>query len=170
MKKWTALLLALALTFVCAASLAEKAKAKEQIYYDVYSAEWATLNYMYESASGGTANFVDTLVEYDNYGILQPCLAESWECSEDGLTWTFHIRPGVYWYTAEGAQYAEVTAADFVAGFRHMLDAKAGLEWLVDGVVVGATAYYSEGGSWDDVGYKAIDTYTLEVTLEKPIS
>ena len=38
MKKWTALLLALALTFVCAASLAEKAKAKEQIYYDVYSA------------------------------------------------------------------------------------------------------------------------------------
>ena len=79
MKKWTALLLALALTFVCAASLAEKAKAKEQIYYDVYSAEWATLNYMYESASGGTANFVDTLVEYDNYGILQPCLAESWE-------------------------------------------------------------------------------------------
>ena len=123
MKKWTALLLALALTFVCAASLAEKAKAKEQIYYDVYSAEWVTLNYMYESASGGTANFVDTLVEYDNYGILQPCLAESWECSEDGLTWTFHIRPGVQWMTADMEEYgAEVVADDFVYSASRVLD------------------------------------------------
>ncbi|MBR3017927.1 MAG: peptide ABC transporter substrate-binding protein, partial [Clostridia bacterium] len=54
--------------------------------------------------------------------------------------------------------------------FRHMLDAKAGLEWLVDGVIKGATAYYAEGGAWEDVGYEAVDDNTLVITLEKPTS
>ena len=173
MKKWTALLLALALTFVCAASLAEKAKAKEQIYYDVYSAEWATLNYMYESASGGTANFVDTLVEYDNYGILQPCLAESWECSEDGLTWTFHIRPGVKWMTADMEEYgAEVVADDFVYSASRVLDST--LEQVsktgdILYVIKNAEAYFNGECEWEDVGVKAIDDYTLQYTLEQPV-
>ena len=174
MKKWTALLLALALTFVCAASLAEKAKAKEQIYYDVYSAEWATLNYMYESASGGTANFVDTLVEYDNYGILQPCLAESWECSEDGLTWTFHIRPGVQWMTADMEEYgAEVVADDFVYSASRVLDST--LEQVsktgdILYVIKNAEAYFNGECEWEDVGVKAIDDYTLQDTLEQPVA
>jgi len=116
-----------------------------------------------------TVNTVDGLVEYNNLGEMVPALAESWDVSEDGTVYTFHIRQGVKWYTSEGTEYADVTAKDFVAGFRHMLDAKAGLESLVDGVVVGATAYYAEGGAWEDVGYKATDDYTLEVTLEKPI-
>ena len=51
-----------------------------------------------------------------------------------------------------------------------MLDAQAGLEWLIDGLVVGGTDYYSAGGSWDNVGYKAVDDYTLQVTLEQPVS
>jgi ABC-type oligopeptide transport system substrate-binding subunit len=63
-----------------------------------------------------------------------------------------------------------VTANDFVAGFRHMLDAKAGLEWLVDGVVAGAGEYYANGGAWEDVGYEATDDYTLVITLEAPTS
>ena len=174
MKKWTALLLALALTFVCAASLAEKAKAKEQIYYDVYSAEWVTLNYMYKSASGGTANFVDTLVEYDNYGILQPCLAESWECSEDGLTWTFHIRPGVQWMTADMEEYgAEVVADDFVYSASRVLDST--LEQVsktsdILYVIKNAEAYFNGECEWEDVGVKAIDDYTLQYTLEQPVA
>ena len=101
---------------------------------------------------------------------MKPALAESWEVSEDGKTVTFHIRKGVYWYTSEGKQYAEVTAKDFVAGMRHMLDAQEGLEWLVDGIIVGGTAYYTGEGSWDDVGYKATDDYTLVATLENPTS
>ena len=114
-----------------------------------------------------TVNCVDGLVEYDNLNQMQPALAESWTVSEDGLTYTFKIREGVYWYTSEGRQYAEVTAKDFEAGLHHMLDAQAGLEWLLQGVVAGVNDYLN-GGSWDDVGYKATDKYTLTVTLETP--
>ena len=128
------------------------------------------LNTSYQSDTEVTVNCVDGLVEYDNLNHLNPALAESWDVSDDGLVYTFHIRPGVYWCTSEGTKYAEVTAHDFEAGMRHMLDCQEGLEWLIDGIIVGGTDYYANGGSWDDVGYKAIDDYTLEVTLERPTS
>ncbi|MBR5391206.1 MAG: peptide ABC transporter substrate-binding protein, partial [Clostridia bacterium] len=142
-------------------------------YVITFSTAPVTLDWLNTSSQSDTeitVNTVDGLVEYNNINQLTPALAESWEISDDGLTYTFHIREGVYWYTAEGTQYAEVTAADFEAGFHHMLDAQAGLEWLVDGVIAGATEYYSAGGSWSDVGYKATDKYTLTITLEQPTS
>ena len=97
---------------------------------------------------------------------MQPALAESWEISDDGLTYTFHIREGAKWFTSEGEEYADVTANDFVAGFHHMLDAQAGLEWLVEGRGQGRYRLPDDGGSLDDVGYEAADDYTLVVTLE----
>ena len=127
------------------------------------------LNTSSQSDTEITVNTVDGLVEYNNLGQMMPALAESWDVSEDGLTYTFHIRQGAYWYTSEGTQYAEVTANDFVAGFHHMLDAQAGLEWLVQGVIVGVDEYFN-GASFDGVGYKAVDDYTLEVTLCQPTS
>lgn len=127
------------------------------------------LNTSSQSDTEITVNCVDGLVQYDNLGVMQPALAESWEVSEDGLTYTFHIRQGVKWYTSEGAEYAELTAKDFEAGFHHMLDAAAGLEWLVQGKIAGVDEYLLEGGSWDNVGYKAVDDYTLEITLVAPL-
>ena len=156
-----------------AAYLTEKGHTLQTDYTTTFSTAPVTIDWLNTSSQSDTeitVNTVDGLVEYSNLGKMTPALAESWDISDDGLTYTFHIRPGVYWYTSDGTQYAEVTADDFVAGFRHMLDTKAGLEWLIDGVVVGGTAYYDEGGSWDDVGYKAVDDHTLEVTLEQPVS
>ena len=117
-----------------------------------------------------TVNCVEGLVEYDTVGQLQPALAEKWTESEDGKTYTFNIRKGVKWYNSEGREVAELTAHDFVAGFQHMLDASAGLEFLVDGKVVGVTAYLKEGGSFENVGCKATDDYTLVFTLEEPVT
>ena len=125
MKKLIASLLAATLLLAgsCACAATDKPKAAEQIYYDVYSSEWPTLNYMYESSSEMCANTIDTLVEYDNYGILRPCLAESWSCSEDGLTWTFNLRKGVKWMTADMEEYgADVVADDFVYSASRVLD------------------------------------------------
>ena len=155
-----------------AAILTEKGYTLNTNYKTTFSTAPVTLDWLntsHQSDTEITVNTVDGLVEYDNLGVMQPALAESWEISEDGLTYTFHIRQGAKWFTSEGAEYAEVTANDFVAGFHHMLDAGAGLEWLVEGIVAGAHEYL-EGGSFDDVGYKAADDYTLVVTLEKPTS
>ena len=156
-----------------AAYLTSKGHTIQNTYTTTFSTAPVTLDWLNTSSQSDTEvliDCVDGLVEYDGMSNLNPALAESWEVSPDGTVYTFHIRPGVYWYTAEGTQYAEVTANDFVAGFHHMLDTQAGLEWLVDGIIVGATDYYANGGSWEDVGYKAIDDYTLEVTLEQPTS
>ena len=122
------------------------------------------LNTSSQSDTEITVNCVEGLVQYNNLSQMKPALAESWDVSEDGLTYTFHIRQGVKWFTSEGTEYAEVTAKDFEAGFHHMLDAAAGLEWLVEGVITGVSEYLG-GGSWDDVGYKAVDDYTLEIKL-----
>lgn len=176
MKRTLCALLALTLVLLCGVSLAEtsKAHAASQIYYDVYSADWATLNYMYESSYESSANFIDTLVEYDNYGILQPCLAESWECSEDGLTWTFHLRPGVKWMTADMEEYgAEVVADDFVYSASRVLDSS--LEQVsktsdILYVIKNAEAYFNGECDWEDVGVKALDDYTLQYTLEQPVA
>lgn len=113
----------------------------------------------------------DGLMEYDMEGILQPALAESYEVSEDGLTYTFHLRQGAKWVDSQGRELAEVTADDFVAGLQHMMDAMGGLEYLVQGVIVGVNEYISgEVTDFSQVGVKAVDTYTVQYTLEAPTS
>ncbi len=156
-----------------AAYLKSKGHKIQNTYVTTFSTAPVTLDWLNTSSQADTeitVNTVDGLIEYDNLNQMQPSLAESWSVSADGTVYTFNIRKGAYWYTSEGQKYAEVTAADFVAGLHHMLDTQAGLEWLVDGLIVGATDYYSAGGSWDAVGYKAVDKYTLQVTLERPTS
>ena len=141
-------------------------------YKTTFSTAPVTLDWLNTSSQSDTeitVQTVDGLVQYNNLGQMEPKLATSWDISEDGVTYTFHIREDAKWYTSEGAEYAPVTAKDFVAGFRHMLDTKAGLEWLVEGVVKGASEYLN-GGAWEDVGYEAADDHTLVVTLEKPTS
>ena len=128
-----------------------------------------TLNTSSQADTEILVNTVDNLVQYNNLGQMVPSMAESWSVSDDGLTYTFKIRSNAYWYTSEGRQYAKVTAEDFEAGFQHMLDAEAGLEWLVDGVITGVHEYLN-GGSWADVGYKAVDKNTLRITLVEPKS
>ncbi len=153
-----------------AAILEAKGHKIQKDYVTTFSTAPVTIDWLNTSSQSDTevtVNTVDGLVEYNNLGQMMPALAESWDISEDGLTYTFHIRQGVKWYTSEGTEYAPVTANDFVAGFHHMMDAQAGLEWLVEGVVAGASEYL-KGGSFDDVGYKAADDATLVVTLVKP--
>ena len=153
--------------------LTDKGHTLQKDYVTTFSTAPATIDWLNTSMQSDTeitVQTVDGLVEYNGLSQMEPALAESWEVSEDGLKYTFHIRKGAYWYTSEGQQYAEVTAKDFECGLRHMLDCQEGLEWLIDGVIVGGTDYYANGGSWDDVGYKAVDDYTLEVTLQQPTS
>jgi peptide/nickel transport system substrate-binding protein/oligopeptide transport system substrate-binding protein len=102
---------------------------------------------------------------------IVPALAESWDISDDGLTYTFHLRRGVNFQQVDGVSYEkpEMTAADVVWSFERYLSEDTTVsqhpEYL-DGVV-GATAFLA--GEADSVsGLRVIDDYTLEVVLEQP--
>ncbi len=166
-------------------------------YRYLYSGEVTTLNYL---VTGNTnemseaANFIDCLVEYDEYGGIQPSIAESWE-TDDQTTWTFHIREGVKWVDNTGKEVADVTANDFVAAAKYALDAKneSSTNYMYEDIVKNASEYLAyttylvvsdngkktedEDGNpiekveevkFEDVGVKAVDDYTLQFTLEKP--
>lgn len=111
----------------------------------------------------------EMLMWYDGEGTQQPGLAESYTVSDDGLTYTFKLREGLIWTDSQGRKVGDVTADDFVAGFQHMMDAQGGLEFLVDGRVVGAHEYIAgQTTDMSTVGVKAVDDYTVEYTLEAP--
>ena len=139
-----------------------------------YSSDPVTWDGLATSRSADTdaiINTYDGLMEYDVEGTLQPALAESYEVSDDGLTYTFHLRKDVKWTDSQGREVDTVKADDFVAGMQHMCDAQGGLEYLVQGVIKNASQYISgEITDFDEVGVKAVDDYTVEYTLEKPCS
>ena len=128
---------------------------------------WDVLATSEQTDSEVLVNTYDGLVEYDELGILQPALAESWSVSEDGLTYTFKIREGLVWTNSQGEKVADLTAKDFVTGMQHMLDAKGGLEYIIEGVIAGAHEYLSDPQKdFSKVGVKATDDHTLVYTLE----
>ncbi len=143
-------------------------------YNYIYTADpntWDVLATSLQSDSEPVVNTYDCLMEYDMEGTLQPRLAESYEVSADGLTYTFHIREGATWVDSQGRKVADVTADDFVAGMQHMMDAMGGLEFLVDGIIKNSTQYINqEITDFAEVGVKAVDERTLEYTLEAPCS
>ncbi len=53
-------------------------------------------------------NTYDTLVRFDSTLQVLPGLAESWEASEDGLSWTFHLRPGVNFHDGTPLKASDV--------------------------------------------------------------
>lgn len=121
--------------------------------------------------SEALVNLVDNLIEYDCEGTVKPALAESWDVSEDGLTYTFHIREGVKWVDKDGRARYDVTAQDWVDGLQRALDKDAVADGLITGVIKGATEYYNgEDTDFSHVGVKALDTYTLQYTLEEASS
>ena len=64
------------------------------------------------------------LVQYGTDGKITGDLAESWETSQDGKTWTFHLRDGIRW--SDGTP---ITAADFVYAFQRLVDPATASEY-----------------------------------------
>ncbi len=189
--------MALGLT-ACGGGGGGSADDDRSVFRRLYGSEVETLNYLYTSNTNDyemCANMVDCLVEYDQYGVMQPALAESWEHNDDYTEWTFHIRPGVKWVDAEGNEVADVTANDWVSSARWVNDAanNSSNQYMYNGIVKNAEAYFnytaylleSENGtrttddegdpiepvaevSFDDVGVKAVDDNTLVYTMETP--
>lgn len=173
---FTAILLVLSLVVTgCSSGVKEDAATEKDEYSTVYSGEITTLNYLITSTTSEFAlasNMVDTLIDYDKYGVVQPCLATEWNLSEDKLVWTFKLRKGVKWFTYDGKEYAEVKAQDFVDAMKYILDPTHGSKTanIAYRVIKNAEKYYNgEITDFDEVGVKAVEDYILEYTLEKPI-
>ena len=111
--------------------------------------------------------FMAGLMELDENGKAIPDLAESYTVSDDGLVYTFKIREDTYWSNGD-----PVTAADFIYGWSRLVDPDIASEynWLLETAnVVNGNCYDTESGlTAEDLGVKAIDDKTLEVTLTKP--
>ncbi len=150
--------------------------AEDQTLHLVYSTEAETLHPYSGSNGAGTwqaiSNLCEGLTSVDQYGNFVPGLAESYEVSEDGLVYTYHIREGVHWVDCEGNEKDELTAQDFVTAAQYVCDPvnASGAASYYQDIVAGATALLSsEETDMETLGVKAIDDHTLEITLAKPV-
>ncbi len=94
-----------------------------------------------------------------------PGVAESWETSPDGLTYTFHLRADARWSSG-----APVTAQDFVDSWHRMLTPSLAAENAdMLHILQGAEAFHRGlTRDFSQVGAAVLDTRTLKVTLEHP--
>jgi oligopeptide transport system substrate-binding protein len=111
-------------------------------------------------------DYIEGLMAEDAKAAPIPGQAESYTISEDGLVYTFTLRDGIQW--SDGTP---VTAGDFEFAFRRLFDPATAAEYsylqfpikggseIVDGTLPPDTA---------ELGVKAIDDKTLEITLEAP--
>ena len=107
------------------------------------------------------------LVQIANDGkTILPGVAQRWECSPDGKTYTFHLRHNARWSNGQ-----PVTAGDFVFGFRRAFDPKLACAGAVYGFSIQGARAYASGKSTDpsSVGIRAVDAYTVELSLENPV-
>lgn len=142
-------------------------------YSSVYVTDLETLDYTFSSRKTNSdhyTNFVEGLLENDQYGNLKGDMAKSWEVSDDGLTYTYHLRKSVPWVDSEGNEYgADVTANDFVTGLKHAVDVQSETLYIVADSIKGLSDYIDgKTNDFSTVGVKAVDDYTLQYTLNKP--
>ncbi|MEZ5001681.1 MAG: peptide ABC transporter substrate-binding protein [Chitinophagales bacterium] len=112
---------------------------------------------------------------------IEPVLAESWDISEDGKTYTFHIRKGVTFHDDPcfpGGKGRAITANDFKYCFDRACyynpANNQGYTFAID-VIKGAQEYFdaTKEGNVDPngvSGVSVIDDYTLQIELIKPFS
>ena len=107
------------------------------------------------------------LVTYDSTGSIVGGCAESWDVSDDGLVYTFHLRDNLKW--SDGS---DLTASDFVYSFQRVLTPSTTAPYysMLADYIVGAQEYYDGTGTAEELGVKALDAQTLEITLKQPTS
>lgn len=102
------------------------------------------------------------LLKFDKDNNIVPGLAESWETSEDGLTWTFHLRPDLKW--SDGSP---LTANDFVYSWKRVVDPNTAAPY---GSIINVIKGFDEAaaGDVDALAVSAPDDNTFVVELANP--
>ena len=104
------------------------------------------------------------LTRYDD-GFISPGVAESWDVSDDSMSYVFHLRSDAKW--SDGSP---LTAYDFEYSFRRLIDPELGLRNASGAILTfrNAQEYYDGNVSIEEVGIKALDERTLEIVLQDP--
>lgn len=172
-----------AIALIIAIGMASAAYAAPTVdrYDATYVAEGSSLRYFYTPDTTDqriAANTQDGLVENDKYGRFVPSIAESWTANADYTEWTFKLRKGLPWVDAKGQKTAyEITADDYVEGFRYVADPKNGIKNLskdIRKLIVGLNNYYLDlvdidaGKKTDITRAKALETFDTSVGVKAP--
>ncbi len=93
-----------------------------------------------------------------------PGVAKSWEISDDGLRYTFHLRESTW------SNGAPLTAEDFIASWRRVLDPATAAEYAYQLWYIKNARAYTKGelADFSKVGVRAPDAHTIEIILEHP--
>ena len=110
-------------------------------------------------------HFFECLLTVDQNGAIAPGCAETWEVSEDGLVWTFHLRDGLKW--SDGS---DMKASDFVYSWQRVADPMTAAPYAdtVLWPVANFSAVFSGEADPETLGVAAPDDKTFVVTLESP--
>jgi oligopeptide transport system substrate-binding protein len=114
---------------------------------------------------------------------VTPAMATSWDVSADGTVYTFHLLEKVPWvtYDSKSGKVVEVkddsgnvryvTAKDFVYGFTRSLDPETGspAAYILAPYVKGGEDFNAGKGKAEDLGLKAVDDYTFEITAPEKV-
>lgn len=99
-------------------------------------------------------------------GDVKPGIAEKWDISDDGLTYTFHLRKNAKWSDGK-----PVTAGDYEYSWKRLVNPETASPYAFIGDCLKNGQAIEQGKmNVDELGVKAVDDTTLEVTLEHPTS
>ena len=106
---------------------------------------------------------LEGLVTYGPDGGLAPGMADRWEISDDGLSYTFHLRGNAMWSNGE-----PLTSQDFVSSFKRILSPSLGAEYAYKLFHLVNAEEFNTGNLTDfsKVGAQAVDAHTLKLTLK----
>lgn len=100
----------------------------------------------------------------NNDGTVEPACAKSYDLSDDGLVYTFHLKKDLVWSDGQ-----PLKAEDFVYGIQRLVDPATASPSSFMGMIVKNAAKVNSGEiPVEDLGVKAPDDYTVEITLENP--
>lgn len=109
--------------------------------------------------------FLGLVVKDSQTGKYKPGLAKNWNISEDGTVYTFHLRENIVW--SDGI---DITAEEIKKSYLRILNKKTAALYanLVKSTIKNAQEYFDERVPEYELGIKAIDSKTLEITLTSP--